>query len=315
MLALTNTPSAERFGLQTASLSRAGDDVNARSFVKATDTSLTLGVSAMAPNSEPSVLEPVPTAVDPGAYPLTNLAYAVVSPLLLDSAARSDYAAFITYGTGAGQVSGDNYGQLPRGYTPLPNVLRTQALAAAKLVTTMTTPVVDDTTTTTSSTTTTTTTTATSTSTSVTVASEAPTTLSAASYPAVVSYPPVYNGGDGSSSDSGGESSTPPVTDAPVTETSAAPLDSTPPSSETSVAAVVQTTALPSIRAATTSTPVPSVVTPNAKVARSRYAVPGIGVVALGSALGALEISKRPRRGSGTPLDPAAVGPDSELET
>ena len=44
-------------------------------------------------------------------------------------------------------------------------------------------------------------------------------------------------------------------------------------------------------------------------LARSRYAVSGLGVVALSSALGALEISKRPRRrGAGDPDD--AQDPD-----
>jgi len=39
-----------------------------------------------------------------------------------------------------------------------------------------------------------------------------------------------------------------------------------------------------------------TILTPVVAVARSRYAVPGLGAVALGSALGVLEITKRPRR-------------------
>jgi hypothetical protein len=43
-------------------------------------------------------------------------------------------------------------------------------------------------------------------------------------------------------------------------------------------------------------------------LARNRFAIPGLGVVALGSALGALEITKRPRRGIPTgPNDIAEI--------
>ena len=47
--------------------------------------------------------------------------------------------------------------------------------------------------------------------------------------------------------------------------------------------------------------------TPILDLATSRYAVPGIGVVALGSALCALEITKRPRRGLTNPPEPLAL--------
>ncbi len=40
----------------------------------------------------------------------------------------------------------------------------------------------------------------------------------------------------------------------------------------------------------------PTIITPIVEVARSRFAVPGLGAVVLGSALGVLEITKRPRR-------------------
>lgn len=51
----------------------------------------------------------------------------------------------------------------------------------------------------------------------------------------------------------------------------------------------------------------PVILTPVLAVGRSRYAVAGLGVVALASLLGALEISKRPRRRTG-PLEPTTPG-------
>jgi hypothetical protein len=39
-----------------------------------------------------------------------------------------------------------------------------------------------------------------------------------------------------------------------------------------------------------------TIVTPGFEVSGSRFAVPGVGVLALGSAVGALEVTKRPRK-------------------
>jgi hypothetical protein len=41
----------------------------------------------------------------------------------------------------------------------------------------------------------------------------------------------------------------------------------------------------------------PTILTPAVELARNRLAIPGLGIIALGAALGALEITKRPRRG------------------
>jgi len=137
MLSVTDTASAERFGLQVAALSRAGDSGADRSFIVPTDDSLTKGVEAMTAGSEPTVLEVKPDAVAPGAYPLTILSYAAISPLSLTKAERSDYAAFVRYAAGAGQVSGLDPGQLPVGYVPLPDTLKAQAVTAAGTITSM----------------------------------------------------------------------------------------------------------------------------------------------------------------------------------
>jgi hypothetical protein len=53
---------------------------------------------------------------------------------------------------------------------------------------------------------------------------------------------------------------------------------------------------------------VSSVATPLLALGRSRYAVAGLGALSLLSLLGALEISKRPRRASGPNLTQDSVG-------
>ncbi|MDO8362477.1 MAG: hypothetical protein Q7V88_06235 [Actinomycetota bacterium] len=244
ILSLTDSPSAATFGLQVARLSRAGDNGAERTFIAADGAGLAAGVASMAPRTEQTFLEPAPTAGAPTAYPLTTLTYAAISPLTLDTQARSEYAAFIEYATGAGQVAGLELGLLPRGYAPLPAVLQTQAATAADRVRTLVdTPDPPATTTTVPRTVTTT---------------PRRTTTTVATLPA------------------------------------------------TSTTTVTATT----VTAATTTTQVvvdeedseepapspPTVLTPFAGLARSRYAVPTLGVTALGSALGALEITKRPRR-------------------
>ena len=85
VLSLTDTPSAEQFGLQTARLSRAGDNGDQRRFIAPDAAGLTAGAESMAPRTVPSMLEPTPTAVAPSAYALTALTYAAISPLALDA--------------------------------------------------------------------------------------------------------------------------------------------------------------------------------------------------------------------------------------
>ena len=94
----------------------------------------------MAAGDEHDVLEPDPSSGTAGAYPLTALTYAAIRPLALDTQARTDYAAFIDYAAGPGQVPGLELGQLPVGYAPLPENLRQQALAAAETVRTLQPP-------------------------------------------------------------------------------------------------------------------------------------------------------------------------------
>ena len=130
ILSMTDSASAARYGLQTAALSRAGDDGDARTFVSSDDNSLLAAVNAMKPSAPSGVLTSNPSASAPGAYPLSLLTYAGTVPSTLDAKARRDYAAFLKFTTGTGQTPGVGAGQLPAGYVPLPASLRAKAAAA-----------------------------------------------------------------------------------------------------------------------------------------------------------------------------------------
>ncbi len=263
MLSLTDTPSAALLGVQMARLSRAGDDSPTRRFVAPNAAGLTAGVASMAPRAEPQVLEPTPNASAPGAYPLTTLTYAAITPIALATQARSDFAAFLDYVSGPGQVSGLDLGQLPRGYAPLPDNLRAQTAVAADIVRTLVAVRVP---TTTPSTTTTT---------------QVPTTV--ASSPAEVTTPAVTR--------TTATRTTTATTVASVTTESAATTTTGPSATTTATEGpATTTTTTPS-----TTTTSPGL-TPGVEVAGSRFAVPALGILALGSGFGASAMTKRPRR-------------------
>lgn len=134
MLSITDSPSATRFGLQAARLSRAGDNGDDRRFLAPDDGGVSEAVASMQPGAVPDVLEPDAEADAPDAYPLAALTYAAVRPLVLDQQARAEYAAFLEYAVGDGQLVGLKGGQLPPGYSPLPPALRAQAREAVKEV-------------------------------------------------------------------------------------------------------------------------------------------------------------------------------------
>lgn len=292
MMAITDTPSAALFGLQTARLSRAGDNGPGRTFVAADEGGLTAGVESMSAGSDPTVLEPAPVAAAPGAYPLTSVAYAAVSPSSLDSQARTEYAAFLDYAAGPGQVAGLELGQLPRGYTPLPDTLRAQTGAAATAVRSM---VATPTETTTSVPTTDSTTPLPSTTVETTPLATTPTaeTVSSDAEPYTPATPTtVRRGASGSGPSSVTIPAGPIVVSSETAPETTSPLNvpsSQPDSSTTTTTAAADVADTPVAQA-------PSVITPVLDLAKSRYAVPGLGVMALSSALCALEITKRPRR-------------------
>ncbi len=270
MMAITDTANAARLGLQVAHLSRAGDNDADREFIAPNLAGLDAGVAAMRARSEPTVLEPAPQVQLSGAYPLTSIAYGVTRPLALSAQARSDFAAFVEYAISAGQVSGPLVGQLPPGYLPLPAALQQRAGVALSEIRTVTAP----------------------TTTTTTVRPVVSTTIRPVTFP---TYRPT----------GGGSSNTVPTatTTAPVDETTTTTTEvideSEESSSTTSSSAPVDTTS-------PTTTIVP--VTASVDAPGMRLAVAGLGVVAIGSALGALELTKRARRAPDSGVVPLPGG-------
>ncbi len=274
MLSVTDTPSAAQFGVQMARLSRAGDNGSDRQFVAPDQTGLLTGVQAMTPGSEPTVLQGRPSTAAPGAYPLTMVSYAAIKPLSLDATARAEYATFIDYAAGPGQVIGTQVGQLPRGYAPLPADLVSQAAVAANAVRTMT-PAPPPT----------------------APVTTAPPDTAPPDAPATVTQSPPSSGRRPSST-----TPPPPASTVPDAVTTTIPELATTATDVTTTATEVTTTTVAPASAVTASTP-PS---------RARFAVVGLGIAAMGSAIGALEISKRPRRASLNP-DHLELEPEPSL--
>ena len=129
IIALADTATASRFGLTAAHLLNG-----AGQYVAPTSASILLGEQSMTRSATPGLLEANPAARTAGAYPLVNVTYAVTPPTALSAADAVDYAKLIRYAVGAGQVPGNDPGQLPDGYVPLPQPLRTQALASAVII-------------------------------------------------------------------------------------------------------------------------------------------------------------------------------------
>jgi len=82
-------------------------------------------------------------------------------------------------------------------------------------------------------------------------------------------------------------------------------VQTTPPPTTPATAAPTSSTAAPTTTAA-------PLITKALRLAKSRYAVPSIGALSLGSAIGALQITKRPRRRRPTTLATADAGPPPE---
>ncbi len=293
-LSVTDTPSAALFGVQMANLSRAGDNGMDREFVAPNTVSLQAGLEAMAPGAIPDVLEPKPTGQPSGAYPLATITYGVIAPLGLDDLARAEYAAFIEYAAGPGQVQGYELGNLPPGYVPLPESLRSQALQVAGLVrdpAALEMPVA-----------TTTTQPAATVPTSTTVAPTASSTAAPVPGPVFAPSTGGSNSGSRGGTSSGGGNGAPSSSNVTSTTSPAAPttppaetdmVESTVPPATTEPTSV-PTQAVPALTTPTTTT-VP-VLTPSTAAGPIRWAVPSVAGIGLLSALGALEITKRPRR-------------------
>jgi hypothetical protein len=292
-MAITDTSSANLYGLQAAMLSRAGDNGLNRQFLAPTTDAMLTSVSAMSTDPESGMLIPDPSNSKPGAYPLALLTYGIIKPLDLTADQRRDFADFVDYASGPGQTVGFDRGNLPLGYVPLPAVLRSQAQAASQLIRTLQPP--------SSSTATTTTTTVVTATTPVvtTTTTVVDTTTTVVDTTTTVGTTNPNRPTNTTISVTRPRPTTPTTSMAEAETTTTTVVASTTSSTPPSTTAVDSGGPVPS-----TSVPVPSTsvsVTPGSAVPPGRFAVLAVGVAALASALGALEISKRARRAAVSP--------------
>ena len=122
LLAITDLPSAKRFGLSMATL------VNSDGSEKS-PTAGNIATSIAAKVQDPTtgmLVSPSDSSSDSG-YPLSTLTYAVTNPCTQTATAVANYADFLDFATGDGQTLGEGVGQLPEGYVPLTNTLKQAA--------------------------------------------------------------------------------------------------------------------------------------------------------------------------------------------
>lgn len=128
MIAITDSPSAARYGLSTAAI---GVPNNPATVVSADAAGMTNALVALAPTSLDTVKQIDPALVPDNGYPMTIVTYAGVNLTKASPAARSTITDMLKQVTTSGQVSGSAIGNLPAGYLPLTADMVSQASAAA----------------------------------------------------------------------------------------------------------------------------------------------------------------------------------------
>ncbi|HET6938054.1 MAG TPA: hypothetical protein VFI19_05590, partial [Nocardioides sp.] len=128
VIGIIDAASAARFRLSTAALENASG-----AFVKPTDASMLEGIEHSVVSKDGVTRSVDLSDKDAGIYPLALQVTAALSINAPDEE-RTQMADFLSYVAGAGQVSGDEIGQLPAGHAPLDATLRAQVLAARKAV-------------------------------------------------------------------------------------------------------------------------------------------------------------------------------------
>lgn len=129
IIAITDSALTGRFALNAALLRNAAGE-----YVAPTDASISAAAAAAVATSATGVQQPDPSEKVKGAYPLTSYTYAMTSPAHLTKDAAQEYARFLEFATGPGQVVGESPGQIPPGYVPLPEQARAKAAKAAQLI-------------------------------------------------------------------------------------------------------------------------------------------------------------------------------------
>jgi hypothetical protein len=123
MWGISDTPDLAAFGLIPAQLC----DDSGNNCVGPSTTSVDAALSSAKPDSS-GLLQVNPAKVGAGGYPLVQVTYAAVATNQ-DAAALNAYADLIADAAGSGQVTGAQPGNLPPGYLPMPDSLKSQALA------------------------------------------------------------------------------------------------------------------------------------------------------------------------------------------
>lgn len=128
VIGIIDSASAHRFLLNTASLENASG-----AYVKPTTAGLLAGIENSTVNSDGVTRSVDPTAKGKDIYPLALQVSGGFSTAAEESE-RTEMANLLSYAASAGQVNGEQVGQLPLGYAPLPANLRKQTLAARTAV-------------------------------------------------------------------------------------------------------------------------------------------------------------------------------------
>ena|GEM_PF-860618 len=139
MIAITDSPSAARYGLNTAGI----EVPNSKSVVTADTDGLAAALSALQPTSVDTVMQVDPARISSRGYPMTMVTYAGVNLSKASPAARATIASMLTQVTSSGQVSGSATGDLPAGYLPLTDELQARAADAATSIQNYVAPATD----------------------------------------------------------------------------------------------------------------------------------------------------------------------------
>ncbi|MFE5770891.1 hypothetical protein ACFQ7O_21300 [Streptomyces sp. NPDC056485] len=131
VLAVTDTATADRYGLVRAELLNAGGRFTAPEPAALLAAAKARKPGAQGTDAADGVSVPDPGTKDPAAYPLTVVTYAATVPADLTAAEGKDYAGLLAYAAGQGQTPGVSAGTLPNGYAPLPDELRAQTARIA----------------------------------------------------------------------------------------------------------------------------------------------------------------------------------------
>ena len=136
MITVTDSVSAQRWGISTASLTAPGTTVTAKTVpadvksITMTAESMSKALPALTATSLDSVKQVDPAKVVASAWPMTMVTYAGVNLTKSPVEARKTISAMLKQVTTTGQILGTAPGELPDGYVPLTDELKSQAVAA-----------------------------------------------------------------------------------------------------------------------------------------------------------------------------------------